>query len=156
MKLVDNAICLYCRETAIFSYYVLKKTISGIHFSSGGIIWETSRAHHSVNAWKRTYCLRSKPRGHTHSSEYVYSDSHIYCQRIHHENEINLCQYIIELKNKLTIERYICTLSMANLRFISLIIIILLNSFLDFSYLYMFLLYDHNLGFNGSLCYTAS
>ncbi len=34
---------------------------------------------------------------------------HIYCQRIHNENGINFFQYLIELKNKLKIERYICT-----------------------------------------------
>ncbi len=34
---------------------------------------------------------------------------HIYCQRIHNENGINFFQYFIELKNKLRIERYICT-----------------------------------------------
>ncbi len=34
---------------------------------------------------------------------------HIYCQRIHIENSINFFQYVIELKNKLRIERYICT-----------------------------------------------
>ncbi len=34
---------------------------------------------------------------------------HIYCQRIHNENGINFCQYLVELKNKLRIERYICT-----------------------------------------------
>ncbi len=33
---------------------------------------------------------------------------HIYCQRIYNENGINFCQYLIEIKNKLRIERYIC------------------------------------------------
>ncbi len=33
---------------------------------------------------------------------------HIYCQRIHNNNAINLFQYLIELKNKLKIENYIC------------------------------------------------
>ncbi len=34
---------------------------------------------------------------------------HIYCQRFHNENRIKKNQYLIELKNKLRIERYICT-----------------------------------------------
>ncbi len=34
---------------------------------------------------------------------------HIYCRRIYNENRIILVQYLIELKNKLRIERYICT-----------------------------------------------
>ncbi len=33
---------------------------------------------------------------------------HIYCQWIHNNNAINLFQYLIELKNKLKIENYIC------------------------------------------------
>ncbi len=33
---------------------------------------------------------------------------HIYCQRIHNNNAINLFQYSIELKKKLKIENYIC------------------------------------------------
>ncbi len=33
---------------------------------------------------------------------------HIYCQRIHNNNAINLFQYLIELKIKLKIENYIC------------------------------------------------
>ncbi len=33
---------------------------------------------------------------------------HIYCQRIHNNNAINLFQYLLELKNKLKIENYIC------------------------------------------------
>ncbi len=33
---------------------------------------------------------------------------HIYCHRIHNNNAINLFQHLIELKNKLKIEHYIC------------------------------------------------
>ncbi len=33
---------------------------------------------------------------------------HIYCQRIDNNNAINIFQYLIELKNKLKIENYIC------------------------------------------------
>ncbi len=36
---------------------------------------------------------------------------HIYCQRIYNEKGINVFQYLIELKNKLRIERHICTLT---------------------------------------------
>ncbi len=40
MKLVDNAVCLYCHENDHITYFflVLKKSNSGIHFSPGGII----------------------------------------------------------------------------------------------------------------------
>ncbi len=51
--------------------------------------------------------------GHIHSSELLYiliAKYHIYCQRIHNENGINFFQYLIELKNKLRIEKYICTI----------------------------------------------
>ncbi len=111
MNLVDKAKCKYCHEFHTFSYSVQKKiNFGGLFFTWWNNLGDIQIPLHSESLKEfilfgfhiegnifsvLNYCIR-------------IAKFHIYCQWIHNNNAINLFQNLIELKNKLKIENYIC------------------------------------------------
>ncbi len=114
MKLVDNAKCKYCHESDNISHFFLfcpKDQFWRSFFTWWNNLGDIQIVLHSENLEEcilfgfqiegdifnvLNYCI-------------ILAKFHIYCQRIHNNNAINLFQYLIELKNKLKMEHYICT-----------------------------------------------
>ncbi len=114
MKLVDNAKCKYCQELDNISHFFLfcpkEDQLWRIFFIWWNNLGDIQIPLHSDSLEEcilfgfhiegdiisfLNYCI-------------VIAKFHIYCQRIHNNNAINLFQYLIELKNKLKIENYLC------------------------------------------------
>ncbi len=117
MKLVDNAICLYCQETDLITHFFLfcpkEKQFWNTFFT-----WWNNLGYIQIPT--QCECLEENILFGFQTERDIFTvmnlciliaKYHINCQRIHNENVIIFFQYLIELKNKLRIERYICTLT---------------------------------------------
>ncbi len=114
MKLVDNAICLYCQETDHITHFCLLCPKEKQFWNTFSTWWN----HLGDKAPTQCDCLEENILFGFQTKEDIFTvlnlciliaKYHIYCQRIHNKNVIIFFQYLLELKNKLRIERYIYT-----------------------------------------------
>ncbi len=115
MKLVDNAICLYCQETDHITHFFLfcpnEKQFCNTLFT-----WWNNLGDIQIPTQRE--CLEENILFVFQTKGEIFKVLNFciliakydnYCQRICNENRIIFFQDIIELKNRLRIERYICT-----------------------------------------------
>jgi hypothetical protein len=115
MKLVPSPQCTYCKETDDIRHFFLfcprersfwKSFINWWNHLGDIIIPE------QYDSLEESILFGFQAEGGTFTVlNYciLLAKYHIYCQRIHNDNAVDLFQYLIELKNKLNIERNICT-----------------------------------------------
>ncbi len=125
MKLVDNAICLYCKETDQFIYFFLFCPKEN-EFWNTFFTWWNNLGNTQIPT--QCECLEENILFGFQTEGGIFTvlnfcilivNYHIYCQRIHNENGIiffSIFQYLIELNNKLRIKRYIFNCYNRNIR----------------------------------------
>ncbi len=95
MKLVDNAICLYCQKTDHITHFFLfcpkEKQFWNTFFTWWNNLGDIHIPTQCECLEKNVLFRFQNEGGYIHSSELLYTDSqyHIYCQRIHNENEFH-------------------------------------------------------------------
>ena len=114
IKLAPNPLCLYCsKKDTITHFFLFCEKID--YFWNDFFNWWNHLGDIEIAAdyenLEEAVIFGFKSRGGIHSVlNYciLMAKYHIYVKRIHHDNAVDLSQYLVFLKHKLKIEKQIC------------------------------------------------